>query len=255
MGSYNKYIISIIFPACLLHKMADTSAKGSRVVADGIKSAATRKRPLAGEDPATKSSKTMTNDIVAFTKAVSGLTRALENTDKMVEAVQRFDGEVLHELQTKLEAARHAFQAEENEMEQTRKRRKLDHELTIQAHGREYAIKLLEEEGYAAVRAEQYDHLQQKLAEAQAQLATIKEHTTEHVLAAATKDHEMAMDRVTLTNEAKVAQLTEQNKLLNVQIIELKQTIHDLRQDVQSTQEIVKTFASKPTIVRTNGDK
>lgn len=207
--------------------------------------------------PASTSSKTATNtnELVALTKAISNLEKALEDTDRRTSELAQFGGGVLHEWHAKLEAARHAYQNEDEEMEQTHKKRRLEHELTVQAHGRDYAIKMVEEDGYTVVRTEHYARVTAELAELKDKILTIENEVTARVSAELTKDHNMAMERVTLTNEAKVAQLTEQNKLLNVQIIELKKTITDLRQDVQSTQEIIKTFAGKPTIVRTGGDK
>lgn len=224
--------------------MADTTATTK---------ASSRKRAA----PVGTASKTTSNasELVAFTKAVASLEKALEDTDRRTGELAQFGVGVLQEWHTKLEAARHAYQNEEEEMEQTRKKRRLEHELTVQAHGRDYAIKMLEDEGYTAVRAEQYTRLVDQVAELSRKIASIEQETIARLTAELTKDHNMAMERVTLTNEAKVAQLTEQNKLLNVQIIELKKTIADLRQDVQSTQEIIKTFAGKPTIVRTGGDK
>lgn len=222
---------------------------------DNTAAKVSRKRSAPASTGSSSKATTNASDLVSLTKAVTNLSKALEDMDRRTLELSQFGGNVLLEWHTKLDAARRAFLNEEEEMEQTRKKRRLDHELTIQAHGRDYAIKMIEEDGYSAVRAEDYTRTVDELAELRQKLTTLEHDVTSRVTAELTKDHDMAMERVSLTNEAKVAQLSEQNKLLNVQIIELKNTISDLRKDVQSTQEIIKTFAGKPTIVRTGADK
>jgi len=218
--------------------MSDTTASAK---------AASKKRSA----PASSSSKNCTNELVAMTKAITALNKSLEDQDKRTEALREFLGDSLKDWQTKLEAARHAFQIEEDEMKQTKKRREVEHELDIKSHGRAIAIKLLEEDGYSAIRTEEAEMLRSQVTALQERAAQVEAETRKDVTAALIKDHGMELERMTLTNEAKVAQLSEQNKLLNVQIKDLKQTIIDLRKDVASTQEMVKEFAGKPTVVKT----
>lgn len=205
--------------------------------------------------PASSASKNCTNELVALTKAITALNKSLEDQDKRTEALKEFLGDSLKDWQTKLEAARHAFEIEEEEMRQTKKRREVEHELDIKSHGRTIAIKLLEEDGYTAIRAEEAEMLRTQVTALQERADAVEETTRAAVKAEMTKDHQMQIKEINLTNQAKVAQLTEQNKLLNVQITDLKQTIVDLRKDVASTQEMVKEFAGKPTVVKTMRDR
>lgn len=195
-----------------------------------------------------------TNELVALTKAITALNKSLEDQDKRTEALNEFLGDSLKDWQTKLEAARHAFEIEEEQREQKRQRQEVEHELDIKSHGRQIAMKMLEEEGFTAIRAEEEKMLREQVKVLQERLENVEASTREAVKADMDKDHLMAVDRLKLTNEAKVATLTERNKLQEVQMKSLNQTIIDLRADISSTQDMVKEFAGKPTVVKTVRD-
>lgn len=217
--------------------------------------ASSKSAPKKRSAPTSSTPKNCTNELVALTKAITALNKSLDDQDKRSEALKEFLGDSLKDWQTKLEAARHAFEIEEEDMRQTKKRREVEHELDIRSHGRSIAIKLLEEDGYTAIRTEEAETLRSQVIALQERADSIEETTRTTVKAELIKDHQMEVKEINLTNQAKVAQLSEQNKLLNVQIGDLKQTIIDLRKDVTSTQDMVKEFAGKPTVVKTMRDR
>lgn len=206
---------------------------------------------MASKKPSTATTKTA-GDIVSHTKAIAALTKALEDTDKRSAELKQFQEEALLEWTTQLDATKRAHEVETDHMDQSFKRRKVEHELDIKSHGFETASELLEKEGFAVLKKVELEELKIKLQSAVEKVGTIEGDTEDRVIKDLARDHEMAVTRIQLENEAKVAQLKEQNKMLTEQIGIQKQTMVDLRGDVEKTREMVTSIAAsaKPQVIR-----
>lgn len=183
------------------------------------------------------------NDLATFSKMVQMLTKALEDQDKRSDALLQFAEGKLLEYQTKMESARVNNDAQMVDMEQTRKRRRVEHEIDIKEHGRECAKKLLEEDGFTVVRTEDHDRQMVDLSDLSNRYSTLEADTTRHVKEDLAKEHAMTVERLELTHAAKVAQMTEQNKSLHTQLAEKQKTVDQLREDVRQAQDMVRDVA------------
>ena len=69
-----------------------------------------------------------------------------------------------------------------------------------------------------------------------------------------TKEHKMELERVGLKNQAELAKITEQNKMLLEKVEALEQMCDNYRKAVAAGQETIKCFAGRPTIVKAPKD-
>lgn len=206
------------------------------------------------------------NDTVALTKKIGDLAKALADVEKRFEDLDQYRSEALAETHTKMGAAVAEYdckmtemkQKQEQvlaEMDQERKRKRVDDEIELKEHGREVAVALLNKDGFDAIRSDELVELRKELAETKAKLDKIKKETEESVTKELTRDHGMVVERIQLTNKAEIAKLTEQNNMLLEKVETLEGVCENLRKDVAAGQETIKCFAGRPTIVKTDGGR
>lgn len=194
------------------------------------------------------------NETVTYTKKLAELGKALVDVEKRFEALDDYRTESLAEHKAKLDAAVADHDVKMAEMEQVRKRKRVDDEIELKEHGREVAVKLLEEDGYRAIKAEEYDKLVKDYEQLQDRALNVEATTTTTVTEKLTREHKMEVERAKLKNEAELAKITEQNKMLLEKVEALEQMCDNYRKDVAAGQETIKCFAGRPTVVGSHKD-
>lgn len=205
--------------------------------------------------PGTKSS-TDQDNLLAHTKAIEALRKAIEAQTSKADALAEFQEEKLKGWMDKESAAALDFKNKNAEREVSAKRkadqleaeseqRRVRLALEVKEHGISTAKEVLDSEGYVAIREADLTELRDALAQAKQDLTTVEATTTKTVTERLKERHEMAMRTAVLEHDKEVAEKVAINNQQAREIKNLSEQTVELRKDIQKQQDLLaKAFES-----------
>lgn len=187
---------------------------------------------------------TSTNNVsLALTKALNGVRKAEDGFEKSVSKLSELLTETFSDFETRLEAKQKELSQLKLHYEQEEKNKKIEVDQNVRAYSYEAAKEILTERNEVAVREEDYKQLRDDYAE----LRSTKEQEIRDSVTAERKRNERHIEALKRTFElqkqAEVAQVQARLETQIQHIEVLKDTINNLKNDLEKQRELTKDVA------------
>lgn len=206
-----------------------------------------------------RATKTSGDSNLALTKALQNIVKQQTAFEAAVEKCKELISEDLNDIETRFEAKRKELSDLDTKFSYDEQNRKADLDLRVKEYGYTAAKQLLEERGEVAVSKDLYESLQRDLAELrQSKADEIKQAVAdEHARSA--QQTEMIKRTLELQKAAEVAKVEAQLETQVNQIELLKDTIKDLKNDLDEQRKLTKDVANasankQPVYLPSNGN-
>jgi hypothetical protein len=204
--------------------------------------------------PPTKNSEQ--DHLVAHTKAIEALRKAVESQTSKAEALLELQEEKLKEWADREAAAALDFKNKSAERDSSAKRKAEDMEnnyqtqrirltMEVKEHGIETAKSVLGEEGYETIKKTHLADLRDECAQLKSNIKTIEDSTVKRITERLNEKHDMAKTTAELEHSKKLAEMSAVNKQQDKEIQNLTAQANDLRSDITKQQDLLgKAFES-----------
>lgn len=192
----------------------------------------------------TKRAKTGDSEKLVLAKAINGITKAREAFDKAVTSYQELEAEALKDLDMRIDAKRQELVDAEADFVQKRKRGEVDFENYMMEHRREGAVKILEATGEVPIRAEELEHLRDKVADYEVNFETKLREARDEFQASSRREKEAALRAQNLEHIAETAKLTAALEQKNAEIEVHKENNERTRADLEAQRELTARVTS-----------
>ena len=191
----------------------------------------------------TTSTVTSQNSVLAFTKAIQGVSKSQESFEKAVEGLNSLISETFSELELKLNAKQKEVNDLEEKYTYDERSKKLEVDLNVKEHGYDAAVKILEERGEVPVASITYDELKRMYEELKTSRDTEVKEAVEREQER--NNHHVAVLKETLElkNQAEVAKVQAQLEAQVMQIKVLETTIDRCTKDLDEQRKLTKDVA------------
>jgi hypothetical protein len=181
--------------------------------------------------------------VLAFTKAIQGVTKSQDNFSKNVEGLESLIAETFSELELKLDAKQKELSSLEERFTHDERSKKLEVDLNVREHGYEAATRILEERGEVAVPKITNDELKRMYEELKATRDSEIESAVEREQERNNKHVVIIKQTLELKNQAEVATVQAQLESQVVQIQVLNKTIDRITHDLDAQRSLTKDVA------------
>lgn len=181
---------------------------------------------------------------MVLAKAINGITKARDAFDKAVTSYQELETEALKDLDMRIDAKRQELVDAEADFVQKRKRGEVDFENYMTEHRREGAVKILEATGEVPIKAEELEHLRDKVADYEANFETKLREARDEFQASSRREKEAALHAQKLEHVAETAKLTAALEQKNAEIEVHKENNERTRADLEAQRELTARVTS-----------
>lgn len=203
----------------------------------------TMSKSAASSGKPSKSAKSETDQREMWLKTTQGLEKAVNKLLQEHESFEKLTAEGLEQIENKRLAAQNTLDSQLLEMESTRKRKMIDLELDLKLKERDGAIEILKKTNEEPILTVVKEQLLERVAQLSASNADAVQAAEDALRKSLTMSHRMEVERIKLTNEKDMAELTQKNISLTERIIEKNQTIEQKTEESVRLQKLVQGVA------------